>query len=67
MQDNGVTMIIRSHEPVMEGFEKMNNNIITIFSNTNYGGICGNNACILSISKMREITTKLIYAKDSNS
>lgn len=31
-------MIIRSHEPTVEGFEKSNNNIITVFSCPDYGG-----------------------------
>jgi hypothetical protein len=35
-------MIIRSHEPINEGFEKSSNNIITVFSNSDYGGCCGN-------------------------
>jgi hypothetical protein len=38
MQENNLTMIIRSHEPVAEGFEKTNNNIITIFSASDYAG-----------------------------
>lgn len=31
-------MIIRSHEPVMEGFEKTSTNVVTIFSSPDYAG-----------------------------
>ena len=51
MADNGLNLIVRSHEPVASGFERLSNNVITIFSNSNYGGIYGNNACVLSINK----------------
>ncbi|EGR27027.1 ser thr protein phosphatase family protein, putative [Ichthyophthirius multifiliis] len=60
MQDNGVCMIIRSNEPVMKGIQKSNNNVITLFSNTNYAGKFQNNAAILQIGKQRKIQPKLI-------
>lgn len=42
MQENNLSMIIRSHEPVAEGFDKTNNNVITIFSASDYIGSNGN-------------------------
>lgn len=38
MQENNLNMIIRSHEPVAEGVEKTNTNIITIWSASDYPG-----------------------------
>ena len=38
MQENNLNMIIRSHEPVMEGFEKTSTNVVTIFSSPDYAG-----------------------------
>ncbi len=42
MSENNINMIIRSLEPVAEGVEKNNNNIITIFSASDYAGNQGN-------------------------
>ena len=42
MQENNLNMIVRSHEPVAEGFERAANNIITIFSASDYAGNQGN-------------------------
>lgn len=53
-------MIIRSHEPVKEGYETMSNNLMTIFSCTDYGGTNQNSAGIIYINKNGEITPKLI-------
>ena len=39
MNENGIKLIIRSHEPVRDGFEKMNNNVVTVFSATDYCGM----------------------------
>jgi hypothetical protein len=38
MNDNNLEIIIRSHEPVIEGVENMGN-VITVFSATNYCGV----------------------------
>ena len=38
INDNELSIIIRSHEPVRDGYEKMNCNIVTLFSATDYGG-----------------------------
>ena len=59
METNGINIIIRSHEPVNEGFENMNN-VITIFSATNYGGTLNNSGGILYIKKNGDITPKII-------
>lgn len=37
IQDNALNMIIRSHEPVMDGAENTGD-VITVFSCTDYGG-----------------------------
>ncbi|CAD8102091.1 unnamed protein product [Paramecium primaurelia] len=61
LQENSLNMIIRSHEPTMEGFERQNNNVITIFSCPDYGG--NQPQCkgsILTISKRGEIIPKVI-------
>ncbi len=38
MQENNLNMMVRSHEPVMEGVDKSNSNIITLFSASDYAG-----------------------------
>jgi len=60
MQNNCINIIIRSHEPIMEGFEKMNINIITIFSATDYGGVTNNSAGLIYIKKNGDITPKIV-------
>lgn len=52
-------MIIRSHEPTNEGFERLNTNVITVFSCSDYGN-CGNKGAILSITKRGDIIPKVI-------
>lgn len=42
MQENNLNMIVRTHEPVNDGFDKTANNIITIFSASDYVGNQGN-------------------------
>ena len=46
---NDLVAIIRSSEPVMEGYESRES-IITVFSCSDYGG-CGNKSSILQIKK----------------
>ena len=68
MQENNLNMIVRSHEPVSEGFDKTTNNIITIFSASDYAGNQGNQACtsiiillgMLTIRKNNQIIPKII-------
>lgn len=52
--------IIRSHEPIMEGYEAKES-YITVFSCSDYGGQ-GNKASILSINKSEELVPKLIVS-----
>lgn len=67
LHDNGLEMIIRSHEPVKQGIEKFNNNrVVTIFSNTDYGGTNKNNACLIEIKKSGQIDLKQITGHAAN-
>ena len=61
LADNKLGILIRSHECVMEGFEKNGNDIITIFSATDYCGKYKNAAAILIVKKNLEIVPKIIY------
>lgn len=52
MKANGVKIIMRSHECVMDGIEKFGNtNLYTVFSCTDYGGQYKNKAAFLLIKK----------------
>lgn len=53
MQENNLNMIVRTHEPVNDGFDKTANNIITIFSASDYVGNQGNQGGSLSYHKFR--------------
>ena len=47
-RDNGLQMIVRAHECVMDGFERFaKGQLITLFSATNYCGTCNNAGAIL--------------------
>ena len=55
-------MIIRSHECVMDGFDKFGNgSLITVFSCTDYCGKYQNAAAVLYIRKNCEMVPKVIY------
>ncbi|EGR31094.1 ser thr protein phosphatase family protein, putative [Ichthyophthirius multifiliis] len=60
LNDNNLAFIVRSNECVLKGYQKQSNNIITIFSNTNYAGVYQNNASILYVGKQRKIQPKVI-------
>lgn len=47
MSENGIDLIIRTNEPVMEGCEKTISNIVTVFSATDYCGSTGNAGSII--------------------
>lgn len=52
MKSNGIKIIIRSHECVMDGIEKFENtNLYTVFSCTEYGGQYKNKAAFMLIKK----------------
>ncbi len=57
--------IIRSHEPIIEGYEAKES-FITVFSCSDYGGQ-GNKASILSINKSEELVPKLLLSNPSSS
>lgn len=49
---NGLTLIARAHQLVMEGYSwSHNQNVVTIFSAPNYCYRCGNQAAILEIDE----------------
>lgn len=62
LSDNRLAMIIRSHECVMEGYDRSSQgDLITVFSATDYCGKYKNAAAILLVKKNMEIVPKLIY------
>jgi hypothetical protein len=43
---NGIQMVVRGHECVMDGFERFaSGRLVTVFSATNYCGVVGNSGC----------------------
>mmetsp|Transcript_11735 Transcript_11735/g.27424 ORF Transcript_11735/g.27424 Transcript_11735/m.27424 type:complete len:957 (+) Transcript_11735:73-2943(+) len=59
---NGFKLIVRGHECVMDGFQRFAGGaLITIFSATNYCGVCENAGALLIIGKGLECVPKLIY------
>ena len=62
MNENSLKIIIRSHENVIDGFEKFaDDKIVTIFSNMNYLGKNLNAAAVLIIKKNSELVPKVVY------
>jgi diadenosine tetraphosphatase ApaH/serine/threonine PP2A family protein phosphatase len=62
LNDNNLSMIIRAHECVMDGFERFaGGSLITVFSATDYCGKHKNAGAVLILGKNAEITPKLIY------
>jgi diadenosine tetraphosphatase ApaH/serine/threonine PP2A family protein phosphatase len=63
---NGLSLIIRAHECVMDGFERFaGGDLITIFSATDYCGRHKNAGAVLFFKKNLEIKPKLIYPVDN--
>jgi protein phosphatase len=61
MLKNSLQLVIRSHECVMEGVDKMENaDLYTVFSCTEYGGKFQNDAALLLVKKSREVVAKTI-------
>ena len=50
--------IVRSHEPLVEGFEPRDS-IITVFSCSDYGGN-GNKSSIIHMMKSKELVPKIL-------
>jgi protein phosphatase len=68
LQQNGLGMIIRAHECVMDGFERFaDGKLITVFSATDYCGRHKNAGAVLVIQKNLEIIPKLIFPLDLTS
>lgn len=64
LKDNGLCMVIRSHECMQQGFEKMHNDtLITIFSASNYCKSVGNDGAFVIFEK--DMVPKIVtfYAK----
>ena len=66
LNDNKLALLIRSHECVMEGYERVND-LITIFSATDYCGKYKNAAAILIVKRQLEIVPKIIYPLNGSS
>lgn len=59
IEKNGIELIIRAHECVMNGFEyHFDQKLITVFSASNYCGLVGNDAAVLDVSGPMKYTTK---------
>lgn len=62
LHKNNLSMIIRAHECVMDGFERFaKGSLITVFSATDYCGRHKNAGAVLLVKKNLEIIPKLIY------
>ena len=65
LKQNGLQLIIRAHECVMDGFQRFAaGKLITVFSATNYCNRWANAGAILLVGKDLEITPKMIYPLD---
>lgn len=59
---NGLQMIVRAHECVMDGFERFaQGHLITLFSATNYCGTANNAGAILVLGRDHVMVPKLIH------
>jgi diadenosine tetraphosphatase ApaH/serine/threonine PP2A family protein phosphatase len=62
LKENNFGMLIRSHECVADGFERIwNGTLTTVFSATDYCGKYTNAAAVIVIRKNLEVTPKIIY------
>jgi diadenosine tetraphosphatase ApaH/serine/threonine PP2A family protein phosphatase len=67
LQNNGLSLVIRAHECVMDGFERFaGGQLITVFSATDYCGKHKNAGAVLILKKNFEIIPKLIYPQNAN-
>lgn len=66
LENNGLNLILRAHECVMDGFERFaGGTLITVFSATDYCGRHKNAGAVLFITRKFEIIPKLIYPLDT--
>ena len=66
LKNNGLGLVIRAHECVMDGFERFaGGQLLTIFSATDYCGKHKNAGAILYLTNRFEIKPYLIYPFDS--
>lgn len=62
--NNGLTLIARAHQLVMEGYNwSQDRNVVTIFSAPNYCYRCGNQAAIMEIDEHLKYT---LYVSNSH-
>ena len=65
LKNNNLTLILRAHECVMDGFERFaGGSLITVFSATDYCGKHKNAGAILILGKDFKINPKLIYPQE---
>ncbi len=66
-ENNGLQMIVRAHECVMDGFERFaHGHLITLFSATNYCGTANNAGAILVLGRDNVMVPKLIHPLPPN-
>lgn len=67
-KNNKISLIIRSHDVLESGFEKLfDNKVISIYSATNYCGLYNNSGGIIFIKKNFEIQPKIITSEENYS
>lgn len=65
LKTNNLTLILRAHECVMDGFERFaGGSLMTVFSATDYCGKHKNAGAILILTKDFKINPKLIYPQE---
>lgn len=68
MKNNKISLIIRSHDVLESGFEKIyENKIISVFSATNYCGVYSNSGGIIFVKKNSEIQPKILTSDENYS
>ncbi len=68
LKNNKISLIIRSHDIIEFGFEKLyDNKIISIFSATNYCRVYNNSGGIIFIKKKAEIQPKILSSDENYS
>jgi len=68
MKNNKIDYIIRSHEVLEHGFEKLyDGKVVSIYSALNYCGFYNNSAGIISINKTSKIQPKILTSEENYS